>query len=127
MNGMAGSFMKAAVLYGVIGLALGVYMGATHEFSLLTTHSHITLLGWVTLALCALYYHQVPAAAGLRIAKVHFWLANAGLIVLAASLALKSRGVTAAEAGAGVGSVLSLAALAVFLFVVFSTSGKTTS
>ncbi len=123
MNRTAGSFMKAAVLYGIIALALGVYMGAAHEHTLLTVHSHLGLLGWVTLALCAMFYQLVPAAAGLTLAKVHFWTANAGLIVLAASLALKSRGVDA-EAGAGIGSVLSFAALAMFLYVVFRTSGR---
>ncbi len=127
MNRMAGSFMKAAVLYGIIGLALGVYMGATHALSLLTVHSHLSLLGWVTLAICAMFYQVVPAAAGLALAKVHFWTANAGLIVLAASLTLKSRGVEAAEAGVGIGSVLSFAALAMFLYVVFRTSGTRAS
>lgn len=127
MNRIAGSFMKAAVIYGIIGLALGVYMGATHTLSLLTVHSHLGLLGWVTFAICALFYQVVPTAAGLALAKVQFWTANAGLIVLAASLTLKSQGVEAGEAGAAIGSVLSLAALAMFLYVVFRTSGTRVS
>ncbi len=127
MNRIAGSFIKAAVVYGVVGLALGVYMGATNELSLLTVHSHLGLLGWVTLAICAMYYQLVPVAAEWALAKVHFWTANAGLIVLSASLVLKSLGVPTAEAGAGIGSVLSLAALAMFLYVVFRTSGTKAS
>ncbi|HSB33917.1 MAG TPA: cytochrome-c oxidase [Nitrospirota bacterium] len=127
MNRIAGSFMKAAVLYGIIGLALGVYMGATHALSHMTVHSHLGLLGWVSLAVCALFYQVVPAAADLALAKVHFWTANAGMIVLAASLTLKARGVDGAETGAGIGSVLSFAALAMFLYVVFRTSGTRTS
>ncbi len=127
MNRMAGLFIKAAVVYGVIGLALGVYMGATHDLSLLTVHSHLGLLGWVTLAICAMYYQLIPDAAERALAKVHFWTANIGLIVLSGSLVLKSQGVSAAEAGAGIGSVLSLAALAMFLYVVFRTSGTKAS
>ncbi len=123
MNRMAGLFIKAAVIYGVTALALGVYMGATHELSLLTVHSHVSLLGWVTLAICAMYYQLVPSAAQRALAKVHFWTANAGLIMLSTSLVLKSEGVSAAEVGAGIGSVLSLVALAMFLYVVFHTSG----
>ncbi len=126
MNRMAGLFMKAAVIYGVIGLALGVYMGASHQFEHLTVHSHLGLLGWVTFSICALYYQLVPAAADLALAKAQFWTANAGLIVLAASLVFKSRG-GAADAGAGIGSVLSFAALAMFLYVVFRTSGTRAS
>ncbi len=127
MNRLAGSFIKAAVVYGVVGLALGVYMGATHELSLLTVHSHLGMLGWVTLAVCAMYYQLVPGAAQRALAKAHFWTANAGLIVLSASLVLKSQGVSAGEAGAGIGSVLSLVALAMFSFVVFRTSGTKAS
>jgi hypothetical protein len=119
--------MKAAVVYGVVGLALGVYMGATHELSLLTVHSHLSLLGWVTLSLCSLYYQLVPGAAERKLAKVHFWTANAGLAVLIASLVLKTRGVAATEVGAGIGSVLSLAALAIFLVIVFRTAGTKVS
>jgi hypothetical protein len=127
MNRIAGSFMKAAVVYGVVGLTLGVYMGATQKLALLTVHSHLSLLGWVTLSLCAMYYQLVPGAADGVVPKIHFWSANIGLIVLAASLVLKARGVSAAEAGAGIGSVLSLAALAMFLVVVFRTSGAKAS
>ncbi|MGE5174190.1 MAG: cytochrome-c oxidase [Betaproteobacteria bacterium] len=122
MNRMAGFFMKAAVIYGIIGFALGVYMGAAHEYALRSIHSHLGLLGWTTFAVCALYYQLVPSAANMTLAKVHFWAANIGLVVLAVSLVMLSRGVTAAEPGAAAGSVITFAGLAIFLFVVFSTS-----
>lgn len=115
--------MKAAVVYGVIGLTLGVYMGASHQLALMSVHSHLSLLGWVTLGVSALYYQVVPGAAERSLAKVHFWTANIGLIVLALSLMLKAHGVAAAEAGAGIGSVISLAAMAIFAVIVFRTDG----
>ncbi len=123
MNRIAGAFIKAAVVYGVAGLTVGVYMGATHQLSLMTVHSHLSLLGWITLAVCALYYQVAPGAAKQTLARAHFWTANVGLIVLVTSLVLKSRGVSAAEAGAGIGSVLSLAALVLFAIIVFRTAG----
>ena len=125
MNRMAGYFMKSAVIYGLMGFALGVYMGANHEFALRSTHSHLSLLGWATFGVCALYYQLVPAAANLALAKIHFWTANAGLIMLVTSLVLLSRGVSAAESGAAAGSVISFAGLAIFLYVVFRTSRRT--
>ena len=127
MNRIAGLFIKAAVVYGVVGLTLGVYMGATHQLSLMSVHSHLSLLGWVTLGLCAMYYQMVPGAAGTALARVHFWTANIGLIVLALSLVLKAQGVSAAEAGAGTGSVISLAALTIFAVNVFRTVGAKTA
>src|SRR5512147_2390018 len=122
MNRMAGYFMKAAVIYGIIGFALGVYMGANHKYALRSMHSHLGLLGWVTFAVCALYYQLVPSAAKMALAKVHFWAANVGLVVLIVSLVLLSAGVTAASPSAAAGSVITFAGMAVFLFVVFSTS-----
>jgi hypothetical protein len=56
MNKMAGYFMKAAVIYGVIGFALGVYMGANHAYALRSVHSHLNLLGWNTFVISAFYY-----------------------------------------------------------------------
>lgn len=120
MNRMAGYFVKAAVIYGVLGFALGVYMGASHEYATRSIHSHLGLLGWVTFGICGLYYQAVPASAARPLATIHFWTANIGLVTLAASLLLLSRGIAQAEAGAAAGSVISLAGLAVFLVVVFS-------
>lgn len=122
MNRMAGHFMKAAVIYGIIGFALGTYMGASHEFAFRSIHSHLSLLGWATFAICAFYYQMVPAAAELRLAKIHFWAANVGLVVLIMSLVLLTKGVAGAEPGAATGSIISFMGLAIFLYVVFSTS-----
>ena len=125
MNRMAGYFMKAAVIYGIIGFALGVYMGANHEFGFRSIHSHLSLLGWATFAVCAFYYQMVPSAADLTVAKVHFWAANIGLVVLVASLTLLTKGVMGAEPGAAIGSTISFAGLAMFLYIVFRTSRAT--
>jgi cbb3-type cytochrome oxidase subunit 1 len=118
--------MKASVSYGIIGLALGVYMGANHAYALRSVHSHLSLLGWTTFAVCAFYYQLVPSAANKALAKVHFWVANIGLVMLIMSLVLLSAGVTAAEPGAAAGSVISFVGMTLFMFVVFSTSRATT-
>ncbi|CAG0966367.1 hypothetical protein GPROT1_01212 [Gammaproteobacteria bacterium] len=123
MNKTAGNFMKAGVIYALAGFILGVAMGATHEFALRSVHTHLNLIGWASMAIYAMYYQLVPAATRSALAKAHFWLANLGLVVLTASVALLSRGVSAAEPGAAIGSMVSLAALLVFAYIVFSTSG----
>lgn len=122
MNKVAGYFMKAAVIYGLAGMVLGVFMGARHDFALRSVHSHLALLGWLTLSVSAFFYQIIPDASRLAAAKAHFWVANAGMIVLIVSLAFLSRGVAAADPGAAAGSVISLAAFAIFAFVVFRTA-----
>jgi len=120
MNRTAAYFMKAAVLYALSGIALGAVMAASHNFGMSSAHAHLSLLGWVTMALYALYYQLVPHAAETSAAKVHFWLANFGVLMLAASVALIARGFVGAEAGAAVGSIALLVSMLVFACIVFT-------
>lgn len=122
MHKLAGFFMKAGVFYAQVGFALGMFMAANKDFTLRSVHSHLNLLGWVSMALYALYYQLVPAAASMRAAKVHFWLANAGMLVLNISVGLLVSGYGAAEAGAAAGSIATLSSMALFMFIVFKTA-----
>jgi drug/metabolite transporter (DMT)-like permease len=45
-----------AAVFGVIGMAMGLFMGIGGDFSLSHAHSHINLVGWVTLAIYGLYH-----------------------------------------------------------------------
>lgn len=119
MKGVAGKFMVMAVVYGLIGFVLGVYMGAKNSFGMMSVHSHLNLLGWASFAIFAFYYNAVPAAGEGALAKAHFWLANIGIVVMSGSLALMVMGNAGAVAGAGIGSVVSLIAYIVFAVVVF--------
>jgi len=114
--------MKAAVLYALTGFALGMFMGAKQDFTLRSVHSHINLLGWVSMAICAAYYQLVPAAAAMRVSKVHFWVANAGMLVLTISVGLLASGYEAAGAGAAAGSLVTLASAALFTYIVFKSA-----
>jgi L-asparagine transporter-like permease len=122
MNKIAGKFMKAAVVYGLIGLALGVYMGASHDFTLMSVHSHLALIGWLTIAASAFYYQLIPKASSLQATRAHFWIANAGILIMTISLVLLSNGVDEADPVAAAGSVLSFVAFAIFVYVVFRTA-----
>jgi membrane protein DedA with SNARE-associated domain len=41
------SFLMWALSYAAAGLALGIYMAATHNHGELVTHAHILLIGFV--------------------------------------------------------------------------------
>jgi cbb3-type cytochrome oxidase subunit 1 len=83
---MSVRFLKAAVVYLVIGVTLGVYMGATSDHTQHPTHAHLNLLGWVSMALFGLFYHAFPAAAETKLARWHFWIHQLGVPVLLALL-----------------------------------------
>lgn len=116
---MAIRFIKIAVLYLVLGVSLGLYMGMTQQFTLHPVHAHLNLLGWASLALCGLVYAAFPAAAETRLAKIHFWLHNLGLPPLMVSLALLLSGNAAMEGVVGVFSMVVAAGILMFVINVW--------
>lgn len=79
---MSGRLLRIAVVYWVIAVAWGIYMGASGDHTDMPVHAHLNLLGWVSLGLCAIIYALAPHLAETVLAKVHFWLHNLGLPVL---------------------------------------------
>lgn len=111
--------LQLAVVYMVVGLGLGLAMGISGDVSLFSVHSHILLLGWVSMAIAGLVYVVMPRCARSRLAALHFWGHNVGLPVMIASLVLKDRGQQNAEPALAAGStlvVISFLILAVNLF-----------
>jgi hypothetical protein len=71
---MRSRFVKAAVIYFVIGISMGIYMGIFDQFHFASAHAHINLLGGVSLAVAGLIYHQYPSTGESKLAVHHFWL-----------------------------------------------------
>jgi hypothetical protein len=89
-------WLKLAVIYLIAGIALGIAMGATENFTLRPVHAHINLLGWATLAVAGVVYTVFPQAGESKLAKVHFWLQNLAMPVMLGaltSLMLGNRGI----------------------------------
>jgi hypothetical protein len=79
---MSSRLLRIAVVYWIVAVCWGIYMGATEDFTDIPVHAHLNLLGWVSLGLCGIIYVQAPHLADTLLAKVHFWLHNIGLPVL---------------------------------------------
>ena len=75
-------FLRIAVIYALVAMLLGITMGIREDFTQASTHAHLNLVGWVSMALYALVYRQYPAAAQSRFAMLHFWIANVGAVLL---------------------------------------------
>lgn len=116
---MAIRFIKIAVLYLAVGVALGLIMGMRQTFTLTPVHAHINLLGWASLALVGLIYHAFPAAAETRLAQIHFWMHNIGLPPLMIALALMLSGNAAMEPVVGVLSLVVAVGIALFVINVW--------
>ena len=118
-SGLGVMWIKAAVVYFLMGVGLGIYMGASGDHVLIPVHAHFNLLGWVSLALIGLIYRQFPKAGSHRLATVQFWLHNVGLLVAMVLLIGLLRGNTALDPLIGVASVVIGASVVLFAINVF--------
>lgn len=85
---LANRFILAGIAYGIIGMLMGLVMGASGKFDMAPVHAHIILLGWVSMALFGLIYRNIPAMAGEKLAVWQFWISNLGLIIMMITLAM---------------------------------------
>lgn len=61
---------RAAVLFGIAGMAWGIGMALRGDHSQFPAHAHLNLLGWVSLFLIGVFYRLHPALERSRIARV---------------------------------------------------------
>ena len=119
---VASLFFRTAILIGIGGVVLGIFMGINQDFRLAHMHAHLNLLGWVSLFLFGGFYHVVPSAAAGALAKVHYFLQVIGLAIFMTGLigiALDWQ-MDMVPFAAG-GSLLVLAGFVTFGWIVFRT------
>lgn len=77
-------YLLTAFSYALLGLALGLYMAASHDHGQLVTHAHIMMIGFLisfSYALC--YRLWLAASTGAHSGKLvtaQFWLHQLGTI-----------------------------------------------
>jgi cbb3-type cytochrome oxidase subunit 1 len=116
---LEGRYFRAAVLYALVGMLVGIHMGMSGDHRLAPAHAHWLLLGWVSLFLAGVFFRLYPAVQG-RLAAAHWWIANLGVLVMAPGIGLIMLG----EDGVGtplasVGALIVLAGMALFAGLVF--------
>jgi len=109
-----------AITYFVIGISLGVYMGASGNHGQFPAHAHINLVGWASMALTGVLYRSFPAAAQSALAAWHFWLYQLAAPVMLLAVAAIYSGVEKAEPVAGIASIAILVSVVLFWWAIFS-------
>jgi hypothetical protein len=117
-------WLKLAITYLIVGVCLGIGMGATRNFTLTPVHAHVNLLGWTTLALAGLVYTVFPKAGASRLAKIHFWLINLAMPVMLVSLAGLLLGNAGLEPVLATSEIVAAAAIATFAANIYINVGK---
>ena len=87
MDGYVKNFIGASLFYLSVASIMGVLMLVMPETAILLRfpHSHLMLIGWVTMMIFGVGYHILPRFAGRLIkspflCEIQFWVANIGLI-----------------------------------------------
>jgi len=78
------AYIAVALLWAVVGMLLGLYIGITADNKLLSIHTAILLPGFVTLAIFGMIYRLWPALKKAPLARIQFWLtvlSSAGIFV----------------------------------------------
>ena len=119
MTTLSGHFLRAAVIYAVLGMAMGIHMASSHDHSQMPTHAHLILLGWVSMALYGLFYRGLGDVAVSKLMLAHKWLSHIGLIGMVVALYAMFSGVAAIEPLAGISSLVVLLAMILFGVIVF--------
>lgn len=87
MDRFVKGFIVMSIVYLGISTALGVFMLWSGNPGLRFVHSHLNMLGWVSMMIYGVGYHILPRFMGRplysnRIGEAHFYLANVSLIGL---------------------------------------------
>ncbi len=86
MSKITVAFIRAAMIYFVLAMLLGIRMSWTGAaYPSIPMHVHFNLLGWMSMMIYGVAYHILPRFSGQplwseRLSTWHFYLANIGLI-----------------------------------------------
>lgn len=70
--------IRIAVLCSIVGAMLGSDMAGRKDYSLIPVHSHILVVGWLTLFVYGVFYYVFKELHMLKIAKIQAVLAMLG-------------------------------------------------
>ncbi len=94
LNRMSGLWARTAIVWFVLTIFFGMYLGMTQQFHMSSPHAHMGLLGWVSSALFAFLYALTHTdGASTRGATIHWVAHNFGAATMTVGLFLTLRGV----------------------------------
>ena len=134
MDVFALRFVKASLIYALLGAILGLYMttGPNLAYVLKFAHVHFLLFGFVGMIIFGVGYHILPRFHGKtlhspRLAHWHFWLANIGLLGIAVFWVLHVRqGMLFAMVGLHVCAAVAFVSFALFVYNLWRTISQET-
>jgi len=118
---MSRRYLVWALCYAAIGMALGIYMAASHNHGELVTHAHVLLVGFVLSLVYGIIHRLWLEAPHRGLAVTQFALHQVAAILMLVGLFLLYGGKASEETLApllGVGSVGVLLGMLLMLYMV---------
>lgn len=115
------AFFATGAAFVLVGMGLGMWMGANQQFTLAPVHAHINLVGWASMGLMGAFYALAGDRAPKRLAWVNYGLFTVGLLIMAPSLAKMLLGDPKAETGVKISSMIVFAGALCFFVAVIMT------
>jgi peptidoglycan/LPS O-acetylase OafA/YrhL len=112
---------QGAVLCVIAGMVWGLVMAISQDHSAHPAHAHLNLLGFVCLFLFGIYYRLHPALERDKRALVQVWSWLAGTVAMAIGVGLVHTGTQSAEPLAAGSSLIVLASMLLFAWILFQT------
>ncbi len=129
LQGLLRPFIRASLIYVVVGFSMGLCMIVKPEWAghLRYSHMHVNLLGAYGMLIFGVAYHVLPRFAGRMLysewlGHIHFWVANAGLIGLVVLFPLQTATDSSLiRVGLTLSAFLQLSSALMFVFNVWKT------
>lgn len=113
-------YFRSAILFLVVGIAMGIHMSVSQNHNVIGAHAHINLLGWVTSALFGIYFALNPAKAAGRLPMVQYVGYTGGVILMTGSLYFLLQGYGSFDVPVAIGSLLTFGGVLVFAWIVWT-------
>jgi hypothetical protein len=86
-NPIIGLWARTGLIWFLITMSFGMYMGMTERFHLAPSHAHMGLLGWLSSAVFAILYavaREAPTPS--RAPYIHWAMHNVGVVTMTGAL-----------------------------------------
>lgn len=112
--------IRIAAIYALIGAMLGSDMAGREDLSLIPVHTHINLVGWLTLFAYGIFYYVVKEVSMKKVAKLQAWTAMIGGALMPIGMLLYTKIDNTATLIAFIGSAsILLVAMIAFIILLF--------
>ena len=112
------SFVAIGLIWLILGMTLGIYMGIANDNKWVTVHVAMLLGGFVVLTVYGALFRLWPAMNSGAVPKIQFWLGVTGTLLLAAGAAILVN--NGGVALAAIGSFMALGAAILMAWLFFS-------